>query len=305
MFALEVDSLQKRYGKTVAVESVSFAVEPGSIFGLLGPNGSGKTTTLACMLGLVKPTAGRIAVLGESPRRLHRTLGRVGVVFDAPVLVRGLTVRRQLAYATRLFGHAGGRSIDEALELAGLSGLEGRSVTRLSLGQQKRLAVAGALAGRPELLVLDEPLSGLDPPGARALLRLIGELAAAGVTIVLSSHRLHEVEPVLTHAAILVGGRVARQGSLTELLATAGRHRVAVDDPARAREVLASIAGVVVGQESPDGLYFEPGANELAALNRALVEAGVGVSELRREGANLPALFDSLADSALEPGADA
>ncbi|TDJ67207.1 MAG: ABC transporter ATP-binding protein [Planctomycetota bacterium] len=306
MFALEVDSLEKRYGRTIAVENVSFAVEPGSVFGLLGPNGSGKTTTLACILGLVRPSAGRITVLGERPERLYRTLGRVGVVFDAPVLVRGLSVGGQLAYVTRLFGHEGGRTIAESLELAGLTGLEHRHVGRLSLGQQKRLAVAGALAGRPELLVLDEPLSGLDPPGARALLQLIGELAASGVTVILSSHRLHEVEPVLTHAAILVAGRVARQGTLGELLATAGRHRITVDDPGRAREVLGRITGVVVGEEAGSGvLYLDPGSNELAALNRALVEAGIGVSELRREGANLPALFDALAGAAPAPGGGA
>jgi len=294
---LEIRSLHKRYGRVVAVEDVSFAVERGSIFGLLGPNGSGKTTTLACALGLLRPTSGRIAVLGEPPARLHRTLGRVGVVFDESVLVRGLSVRAQLAYARSLFGHAGGRTIDEALELVGLAGLAGRAVTRLSLGQRKRLAVAAALAGAPELVVLDEPLSGLDPPGAREFLSLLRRLAAEGLSIVVSSHRLHEMESVLTHAAILIAGRVARTGSLAELLAERGGLALAVDDVARAEAVLAGLPGVATSGREPDGrLVVDPGAHSAAEVNRALVQAGVGVSSLAARNASLPGLFHALVE---------
>ena len=302
---LEIDALTRRYGRVLAVDGVSFAVAPGSIHGLLGPNGSGKTTTLSCALGLQRASSGTVRVLGEPPARLHRTRGKVGVVFDTSILVRGLTVRRQLAYAASLFGHRpeSGRSLADALERTGLADLARRPVTRLSLGQQKRLALACALAGAPELLVLDEPLSGLDPLGARELLRLLRDLAAAGVTVLLSSHRLHEVEPVLTHATILLGGRVARDGPLDELVRAPRRLRIAADEPARAAALLREL-GVASCEPTPDGaLLVDPGAHTAAALNRRLVEAGLGVEELapagtaRERGAGaLAALFDSLLD---------
>ena len=297
MLALEVDSLTRRFGSHVAVDDVSFAVERGSVHGLLGPNGSGKTTTLACVLGLLPPHAGRATVLGEPPHELHRTRGRVGVVFDRPILVRGLGVRAQVAYAARCFGHRGGRSIDEVLELVGLSDLARRPVTALSLGQQKRLQLAGALAGRPELLILDEPLSALDPLGVRGFLDLVRELARAGLTIVLSSHRLHEIEPVLTHASILIRGRIARSGPVTELVGDPSQQVLVVDDPARARDVIESLDGRAAQLDGrPEALLVVPGPRGAAALNRALNEAGVAVSELRPAGAGLPALFESLLD---------
>jgi ABC-2 type transport system ATP-binding protein len=301
MHALEVDSLTKRYGRVMAVAEMSFAVERGAVYGLLGPNGSGKTTTLACSLGLLRPSGGRVIVLGEDARRLHRTRGRVGVVFDAPIRVRGLSVRGQLAYAMRLLGRAGergrGRSADELLSLTGLTALARRPVARLSLGQEKRLAVATALAGDPELLVLDEPLSGLDPVGARRLLRLVRELAQSGVAVVLSSHRLHEVEPVLTHAGILIAGRLAAEGPIEALLASRARLRVGVDDPPRALEALSRLGGSDARAGAQDGrLLIELGGRSPAEVNRALVEAGIAVSELRSDGDGLPGLFDALVD---------
>lgn len=297
MLALEVSSLTRRFGRFVAVDDVSFEVERGSVHGLLGPNGSGKTTTLACALGLLRPHAGRTSVLGEASNALHRLRGRVGVVFDAPILMRGMRVRGQVAYAARLFGHGGGRSVDEAIELVGLGELKRRSVNALSLGQQKRLALAIALTGEPELLVLDEPLSGLDPLGVRGFLALVRELAEAGLTIVLSSHRLHEIEPVLTHASILIQGRVARSGALAELVGDPARQVLAVDDSTRAREVIAALGGRASDLDGrPEALLVEPGPRGVAALNRALNEAGVEVSELRPAGAGLPALFDALLD---------
>ncbi|MDA1264739.1 MAG: ABC transporter ATP-binding protein [Planctomycetota bacterium] len=297
MPALHVDRLSRRFGRFRAVDDVSFEVTRGSVHGLLGPNGSGKTTTLACALGLLRPHAGRASVLGEPAHRLHRTRGRVGVVFDTPILVRGLRVRSQVAYAARLYGHRGGRSVDEALELVGLADLARRPVTALSLGQQKRLALASALAGDPELLVLDEPLSGLDPLGVRGLLACVRELAARGLTIVLSSHRLHEIEPVLTHATILIGGRVARSGSLSELVGDPSRQALVGDDPARAQVLIESLGGRVTALDGrAEALLVEPGPRGVSALNRALVEAGIEVRELRPAGAGLPALFESLLD---------
>jgi len=299
MSVLEVSSLTKRYGSFVAVDDVSFAVERGSVFGLLGQNGSGKTTTISCALGLLRPTRGKARVLGEPARKIHRTQGRVGVVFDAPILVRGLTVRAQLSYSRRLFGHEGGRSLDDALARVGLDGLARRRVHQLSLGQQKRLAVATALAGDPELLVLDEPLSGLDPLGARDLLELFTALSREGLTIVVSSHRLNDIEPVLSHAAVVVRGRLAALGTLPELLGARGTQRVAVDDRAQARAVLRDLPGLgAIRDDGVDALLVEAGGQDSAALARALVQAGVGLRQLRPADRSLAALFESLADQA-------
>ncbi len=231
-------------------------------------------------------------------------------MFDAPILAKGLSVGAQLKYSMGLFGddrRGGGervwRSAGEALALVGLQKLKGRSVTKLSLGQQKRLAVATALAGAPELLVLDEPLSGLDPLGARDLLTLFGTLAAEGLTIVISSHRLRDIEPALSHAAVLVGGRVAAQGTIEELLGAPGRHRIVVDRVDRAREVLGSLADVVVlppedvqGGGDPGVLLVDAAGRSATDLSQALVEAGIGLSELRPADQNLATLFESLAD---------
>ncbi|MGB0333500.1 MAG: ABC transporter ATP-binding protein, partial [Planctomycetota bacterium] len=168
--ALRVRGLRKRYGATEAVKGVDLTVQPGQVYGLLGPNGSGKTTTLSCALGLLAPTSGTCEVLGVPSSALHRTRGKVGCVFDVPALLKGHTIAQNLAYQSRLRGHTGGRSMKDALRRVGLEGFERRSAGGLSLGQEKRLAIAGAIMGTPELVVLDEPLSGLDPMGVRGML---------------------------------------------------------------------------------------------------------------------------------------
>ncbi|MBM3984683.1 MAG: ABC transporter ATP-binding protein, partial [Planctomycetes bacterium] len=216
--ALAVRDLSKSYGATRAVQDVSLTVQRGDVFGLLGPNGSGKTTTLSCALGLLPIDAGSIEVLGRPAHRIHETAGRVAVVFDGATLVDGLTCRQNLQYARRVLGHAGGRPDAELLALTGIESLAERRAGRLSLGQRRRLSIARALIGQPELLVLDEPLSGLDTVGVRAMLQLFRSLHGQGLTLLVSSHRLPEMETILTRAAILVGGRLLREASLDELL---------------------------------------------------------------------------------------
>jgi ABC-2 type transport system ATP-binding protein len=281
MEALTVRALTRRYGDVVAVQGVDLTVTRGAVYGLLGPNGSGKTTTLACALGLLRPTSGEVRVLGVPAERLHRTRGRVGVVFDTPALIKGLSVAANLAYAARLRGHGGGRSAGEALELVGLTDLARRHAGKLSLGQQKRLSIAIALAGTPELLVLDEPLSGLDPLGVRQVLRLVRRLA---------------------DAAVLLRGKVAAAGALDELLGGTDRHRIGADDPRRARDVVAGFEGARVVADGPE-LLVELGGHPVSALNRALVEAGVAVSSIATERSSLPALFESLVDAVEEQSA--
>jgi ABC-2 type transport system ATP-binding protein len=304
MAALEIRGLERRFGRVRAVADVSLTVERGQVYGLLGPNGSGKTTTLACALGLLRPTRGEVRILGESSRAIHRLRGRVGAVFDTDCLLGGMTVRANLEYARRLLGHRGGRTPDQALDLMDVTDLAGRRASKLSLGQKKRVAVARALLGSPELLILDEPLSALDTLGARAMLRLIRRLSGEGLTLIVSSHRLHEMETVITHAGILGAGRVLRSGSLDELLgANRGRYRLRFSAQAHVDPVdgvLDALGGIekLERRESADGLdlLIRLDGRPIEAVNRALVEAGCSVSALIPEKNDLQSLFEALVE---------
>ncbi|MFT7462699.1 MAG: ABC-type multidrug transport system ATPase subunit [Pseudohongiellaceae bacterium] len=297
MTALRIQSLCKRFGRTVAVQDVSLNVERGQLYGLLGPNGAGKTTTLSCALGLQRPDAGSISVLGVPAAQIHRLAGKVAVVFDQPTLVRGLTVAQNLAYAQRLLGHKGGRTPAEALKLAGIADLAQRRAGRLSLGQSRRLAIARALMGRPEFLILDEPLSGLDTLGVTSMLALFADLRDQGMTLMLSSHRLHELERIVTHVGVLIGGRVVREATLPEILhGVAGQLRVTVDDVPRARTALEGLGGVVLGRsdEARGILRLDPGPSGAPAITRTLVEAGCAVSAIEPRRSGLQSAFETL-----------
>ena len=297
--SLEVESLVKRYPEHTALDGVSFRVEPGQLFGLLGPNGSGKTTTLSCALGLMRPTSGRAQVLGIPSSRFHRTRGRVAVVFDAPVLLPGHSIAANLAYVSRLRGDRGAavRMASETLGLVGLAGLERRRAGRLSLGQSRRLSIACALLGSPELVVLDEPLSGLDPVGVREMLALFTRLRDEGLTLVLSSHRLYEMERLLTHAAILIRGRLAACGALEDLLGAHGRVRVETSDHGLL-ESTARARGWSLETEEEQRWTLDAKGAEPAEVNRVLVEAGVPVARLEPARRTLPGLFDALVQDA-------
>jgi len=297
MPALRIESLSKAFGRTVAVHDVSLTVERGQLYGLLGPNGAGKTTTLACALGLLQPDGGTISVLGQPASQIHTLCGKVAVVFDQPTLVRGLSVSQNLAYAQRLLGHKGGRSATDALQLAGIADLAGRRAGRLSLGQSRRLAIARALLGQPELLVLDEPLSGLDTLGVTSMLALFSELRDQGLTLVLSSHRLHELERIVSHVGVVIGGRVVREATLDDLLqGVAGQLRVRVDDVPRARTALAQVDGAILGQsdEAKGLLRLDPGPQGAPAITKALVDAGCAVSAIEPMRSGLQSVFETL-----------
>jgi ABC-2 type transport system ATP-binding protein len=295
--ALAVRKLVKSYGAVRAVQDVSFEVPQGSIGGLLGPNGSGKTTTLSCALGLLGFESGSIEVLGLPAAQIHRTAGRVAVVFDGATLVDALTVRQNLQYARRTLGHAGGRSDDEALKLTGIEGLGERRAGRLSLGQRRRLSIARALIGKPELLVLDEPLSGLDTVGVRGMLQLFRDLHAQGLTLLLSSHRLPEMETILQRAAIIMGGRLLRDATLDELLASQSpRLRVRALPLSRALPVLQNLGVRVLERLGDDELLLAPLAVPSATINAALVAAGCEVWSLVPVRATLQSAFEALVD---------
>jgi ABC-2 type transport system ATP-binding protein len=291
----------------VGVRDLDLCVEHGQVYGLLGPNGAGKTTTLACALGFQRPDSGSIEILGVPPRQLHRTLGRVGVVFDDPTLVPNLRVLQNLDYARRLLGHTGGRTPREALELVGLGDREKQRAGSLSLGQKRRLAIARALLGKPELLVLDEPLSGLDTAGVRQVLQLVDRLRGEGLTLLLSSHRLHELERVVTNVGILMGGRLVREAPLHDLLGDESpRLLIRSTRPAAAKAALEALrpgAAVPHGEVAADGsveFRFEAGDVPAAVVNRRLLEAGCEVSELASDRRSLQAVFEDLLDAQLD-----
>ncbi|HYJ75707.1 MAG TPA: ABC transporter ATP-binding protein [Kineosporiaceae bacterium] len=301
--ALATRGLTKRFhGGQVAVDHIDLVVPHGSVFGFLGPNGSGKTTTIRMLLGLVRPTAGEFDVLGRSmPGGALDVLPRVGALVEGPAFHPYLSGWANLA---RL--DAGDRTVDprtskrrigEALERVGLAAAARKRYRNYSLGMRQRLGLAGALLRPRDLLVLDEPTNGLDPQGTREVRTLVRELAAEGATVFLSSHLLSEIEQVCTHVGVMSRGRLVTQGTLGELRdVAAARLRVVVagpDEMSRAVEVLAR-AGLG-DPDVRDGLLVAPlGDVRPEDVNRELVLAGVGVRELVVERPDLEDVFVSL-----------
>ncbi|HEX2903846.1 MAG TPA: ATP-binding cassette domain-containing protein, partial [Jatrophihabitans sp.] len=239
-----VRDLQKVYGDGYrAVDGVSFTVEHGQVLGLLGPNGAGKTTTLRVLMGLILPTSGEIRVFGEQVVPGAPVLSRLGAFVEGPGFLPHLTGAENL----RLFWAASGRPAEEAgletvLEIAGLGSSLQRKVKTYSHGMQQRLAIAQAMLGLPEVLILDEPTNGLDPPQIAEMRLVLQAYAATGRTVIVSSHLLTEVEQTCTHVVVMHRGRLVAAGSVAEV-AGAGSTQLAVDDPAAAARILAE-AGV-------------------------------------------------------------
>jgi ABC-2 type transport system ATP-binding protein len=258
---VSIEGLVKEYGDGYrAVDGVTFRVERGQVVGLLGPNGAGKTTALRVLMGLLKPTSGSVHVFGELIEAGAPVLSRVGAFIEGPGLLPHLSGRDNL----RLFWAATGRppqdaQLDIALEIAGLGPSLERKVKTYSQGMRQRLAIAQAMLGLPELLVLDEPTNGLDPLQIAEMREVLRRYAETGRTVVLSSHLLDEVEQTCTHVVILHKGRLVAAGSVAEIAGT-GSTLLAVGDPARAQEVLTA-AGIesraVAGQRSMEDVFIE------------------------------------------------
>jgi ABC-type multidrug transport system ATPase subunit len=281
--AIRTTGLTKRYGSVTAVDGIELDVPPGDIYGFLGPNGSGKTTTVRMLLGLVLPTAGTVEVLGARiPRHARSVLHRVGALVEAPAAYGHLAARTNLSIMDAA-GPGGPRRtrrarIDEALEHVGLAGVGRRPVKAYSLGMRQRLGLAAALLRKPELLILDEPTNGLDPLGIQEIRQLLLDLnASAGTTIFLSSHLLAEVEQLCRRVGVIDRGRLVLQDSLAALRAPTGSVVVRTPDPEWA-------VGVLDGQlreRSGDRLVVR--AADPAELNARLVRHGIRITELAEE----------------------
>jgi ABC-2 type transport system ATP-binding protein len=218
MSVIEVSGLTKRFGPVLAVDRLSFAVEPGEVVGFLGPNGAGKTTTLRMLLGLVRPDAGTATINGKAYSELPEPLHQVGAVLEASSFHPGRTARNHLRVQA-LAGEADSSRIDDVLELTGLTDAADRRVGGFSLGMRQRLGMATALLTDPELLILDEPANGLDPEGVRWLRDLLRGMAAEGATVLVSSHILAEVAHTVDSVVILDRGRLVAQSALADLTA--------------------------------------------------------------------------------------
>ncbi|KOV35116.1 ABC transporter ATP-binding protein [Streptomyces sp. XY152] len=293
-------ALTKRYrGGQLAVDGLQLTVPEGSVFGFLGPNGSGKTTTIRMLMGLIEPTSGTAHVLGRPmPRSARAVLPRVGALIEGPALYGFLSGRDNLLRYDAADPTADPRTrrarVAAALDRVGLTAAAGKKAKAYSLGMKQRLGLASALLQPRRLLVLDEPTNGLDPQGMREIRTLVRELASDGTTVFLSSHLLDEIEQVCTHAAVMARGRLIAQGPVSELAAGArGRLVVTTPDPADAARVLEEqgIADVVVAGERVTG---EAPARDLAEVNAALVAAGVRVRGFGVERASLEDAFVAL-----------
>jgi ABC-type multidrug transport system ATPase subunit len=275
-------ALTKRYGRLRAVDGIDLDVRAGDVYGFLGANGSGKTTTVRMLLGLVLPTSGEVELLGgRMPRAGRKVLPRVGALVEGPAHYGHLSGRENLALLDAS-GPGGGwrtrrRRIDEVLEQVGLAGVGRRPVKAYSLGMRQRLGLAGALLRRPELLVLDEPTNGLDPQGIAEVRALLLELHRGGTTVFLSSHLLAEVEQMATRVGVLDRGRLVLQEELAVLTAPTGATVVTTPEPERVRATLDGRVSAIEGQR------VVVRGDDPAEVNALLVGAGVPVTGLALE----------------------
>src|SRR5271169_1562148 len=293
-WAVETHGLIKRFGQNVAVNGVELLVPRGCAFGYLGPNGAGKTTLIRVLLGLTHADAGTMSLLGHAvPRHRDKALARVGAIVDEPRFHGHLTGRQNLQILAAAREREAKDRIGPALERVGLLHRADDRVAKYSMGMRQRLGVAACLIGDPQLLILDEPMNGLDPAGMQDMRDMILSLVAEGRTVVLSSHLLDEVERTCDAVAIVDRGNVIRQGAIADLLAgTARTLEVDTSEPDRARAVIdASKLGAVHIAVEPEGLGVtlpEGTARDVVAeVNRVLVEGGISVYRLQHIQASL------------------
>jgi ABC-2 type transport system ATP-binding protein len=284
--------LVKRYGDIVAVDHVDLTVERGDVFGYLGPNGAGKTTSLRMLLGLIRPTDGIAQLFGRDPLQAGaRALDGVAGFVEGPRFYPYLSGRRNLRLLADLDGGAAPSRIDEVLDVVELRDRAKDRVGGYSHGMRQRLGIAASLLREPKLLLLDEPTTGLDPAGMRDMRELVKRLAGEGITILLSSHILAEVEELCNRVAIIRKGRIIYEGLLHDLLASAGGgYRLSTTEPEHARTVL--LTHGIDGVQLVDGeLRFQADEDVVAAVTIALGQAGIGISALVPQTATLEELF--------------
>jgi ABC-2 type transport system ATP-binding protein len=293
--------LVKRYKEVLAVDHVDLNVNAGDVYGFLGPNGAGKTTTLRMALGLIVPTEGAIELFGRDPlRQGARALEGVAGFVEAPRFYPYLTARKNLELLAALDGDGARARIDEVLDTVELSPRAKHKVGGYSHGMRQRLGIAAALLRRPRLLILDEPATGLDPAGMRDMRELIRRLGKQGITVLLSSHQLPEVQELCDRVAIVQSGRVVYEGALADLRRQGGAgYRLRTTDDERALELLRAQPGVERVTDThlhEHGLGFQANERDVGELSLALGRAGIGILALTPELATLEDLFFRLTE---------
>jgi ABC-2 type transport system ATP-binding protein len=290
---LQIDQLTKRYRRRLVVDRLSLSVERGDVFGFLGQNGAGKSTTIRMILGLVRPTSGRVHVLGHDMSRWSRAaLKRVGAIIEAPAFYENFSGQQNLRMLAAMSGGTTARAIEEVLELVGLRGRAKDPVRVYSHGMRQRLGFAQALLPDPELIILDEPTDGLDPQGLSEVRDLIRRLRdERRLTIVLSSHLLHEVEQICNRVAIIDAGRLLYQGSVQELVAPGQRIRLKTDRVTDAFNLLVKDQRLSVTRNGDQYLYLEIADEEIPDINSLLVQQGFRVTEISAQRESLEEVF--------------
>ncbi|MGH8949049.1 MAG: ABC transporter ATP-binding protein [Acidimicrobiia bacterium] len=284
--AIKVEGLVKRYKSTTALAGLDCVVPSGAITGLLGPNGAGKTTLFRSLLGLTRTDAGSILVLGqEIPRGLVQVTKKIGAIIEEPGLIRALTGRVNLQVAADQLGFGHSR-LDDLLDFVSLQGDAGRKVDEYSKGMRQRLALAAALIGDPQLLLLDEPLDGLDPAGQMAFRARLREIADSGQTVVVSSHDLADIEALADYVVVLNHGKLVTEGPLEDML-SGGATRVVTDDTDTAMAAL-STAGIDVRQDRGALVVEEDDGSRVV---RVLAEAGIYPKEVSPARSTLESVF--------------
>jgi ABC-2 type transport system ATP-binding protein len=303
---VEVRGLAKRYGDIQAVAGIDLTVNTGDVYGYLGPNGAGKTTALRMMLGLIRPTAGTVRLFGRDPMLSVHALEGVAGFVEAPTFYPYLAARRNLELLAAFDGDGASARIDEVLHTVELSDRASDRVGGYSHGMRQRLGIAAALLRCPRLLLLDEPATGLDPAGMRDMRLLIRRLADQGITVVLSSHLLAEVEELCNRVAIVRSGKIVYEGEIAELKRTAGTtYRLSTTDDDRAVAVCNAQLGIGDVRVQHGRICFTAEDGAVAELSQALVEAGALIRLLAPQSATLEDLFFSLTEGGEADGAPA
>ncbi|WP_298872448.1 ABC transporter ATP-binding protein [uncultured Microbacterium sp.] len=292
------DNLTKRYGAKTAVDGVSFTVAPGRVTGFLGPNGAGKSTTMRMIVGLDRPTSGRVTVSGREYRHLRSPLTEVGVLLDAKAVHTGRSARNHLRALAATHG-IGRERVDEVIELTGIGAVAGKRAGGFSLGMGQRLGIAAALLGDPHTLILDEPVNGLDPEGVRWVRQFVRHLAAEGRTVLLSSHLMSEMAQTADHVIVLGRGRVLADAPLADLVGAWTTTTLVVRSP--------RLDDLVTALQTPDATIaaIEPGAAQITGVPPQTVgdiaaERGIPLYELSPRVGSLEDAYLALTDDSVE-----
>ena len=305
MHAIQTFDLTKRYGKraaksVLAVDRISFAVEEGQVFGFLGPNGSGKTTTIGMLVGTIKPTGGGFNLFGASgPEGLMAARARVGATLETPNFYPYMSGRDNLRIAAGVKG-VGRPRIEECLELVGLSDRAKHRFKTYSLGMKQRLALAATMLNDPELIILDEPANGLDPQGIREIREIIGILAERGKTIFLSSHLLAEVERTCSHVAIIRKGRIVTSGAVAEVVGEGSAVLLRAEDTDALAGAMEAYPDASSVRRTDEGVIAVLESSDLGSVTRYLAGQGVYLSHLAPYRQSLEEVFIDITSGAVD-----